>query len=163
MVQNWLNQVLWRNCSHAFKEIKKIESSIQSSWLCWLKKATFHVYSFKSLLLKTCCFKCLKNIGTYHLINILPVITIKFYCLLKKFSFFVLCCKVIRQKMTQYTRETVNQVLDKICNTEHLTDGENMLVSLTFGCFLLHWQRGSSDISMFSLCTFSALLLRYWC
>lgn len=74
-----------------------------------------------------CCFKCLKSIGIYHLMNILPVITVKFEYLLKNFSFPILCCKAIRRKMTQYTRETVNQTLNKICNTEHLTDGENIL------------------------------------
>lgn len=59
--------------------------------------------------------------------NILPVITVKFGYLLKDFSFPVLCCKAIGRNMTQYTRETVNQTLNKVCNTERLTDGENIL------------------------------------
>ena len=65
--------------------------------------------------------------GIYHLMNILTVITVKFEYLLKNFSFPVLWCKAIGRKMTQYTRETVNQTLNKICNTERLTDGENIL------------------------------------
>jgi len=58
--------------------------------------------------------------------NILPVITDRFEYLLKIFSFPIFCCKAIAQKITQYTRETVSQTLNKICNTEHLTDGENI-------------------------------------
>lgn len=76
--------------------MKKIETSIQSSWLnvfvlsvfLLAEESTFHDYSFKSLSFKNCCFKCLKNIGIYRLIDILLVITVKFEHLLV--SYFVL-------------------------------------------------------------------------
>lgn len=61
------------------------------------------------------------------MIDVLLMITVKFEHLVKNFSFPVLCCKAIVQKMAQYTMETVNQTLNKTCATEDMTDGENIL------------------------------------